>query len=64
VNLGGLPVTGHATGIAGAMQVATCYGIAERQQVLGFATPTFEVRFCPSIADAMTLPMLSMQQVG
>jgi hypothetical protein len=46
------------------MQVATCHGIAERQQVLGLATPMFEVRFCPSIADAMTLPILSTQQVG
>jgi D-glycero-D-manno-heptose 1,7-bisphosphate phosphatase len=45
--------------IAGAMQIATGHGIAERQCVAGFATPTFEVRFGRSIADAMMLPILS-----
>jgi len=45
--------------IAGAMQIATGHGIAERQRVAGFATPTFEVRFGRSIADAMMLPILS-----
>jgi D-glycero-D-manno-heptose 1,7-bisphosphate phosphatase len=51
----------HA-GIAGAMQVATGHGMAERQRVAGFATPTFEVRFGRSIADAMTLPILSSRR--
>ncbi len=45
-------------GIAGAMQVATGYGMAERRRIAGLATPTFEVRFARSIADAMTLPIL------
>ncbi len=45
-------------GIAGAMQVATGHGIAERRRVAGLATPAFEVRFGRSIADAMTLPIL------
>jgi D-glycero-D-manno-heptose 1,7-bisphosphate phosphatase len=45
--------------IAGAMQIATGHGIAERQCVAGFATPTFEVRFGRSIADALMLPILS-----
>ncbi len=45
-------------GIAGAMQVATGHGAAERQRIAGLATPTFEVRFGRSIADAMTLPIL------
>ncbi len=44
--------------IAGAMQVATGHGSAERQRIAGLATPTFEVRFGRSIADAMTLPIL------
>jgi len=51
-------------GIAGAMQVATGHGIAERQRVSTLATPAFEVRFARSIADAMTLPILSPRQVG
>jgi D-glycero-D-manno-heptose 1,7-bisphosphate phosphatase len=51
-------------GIAGAMQVATGHGIAERQRVSALATPAFEIRFARSIADAMTLPILSPQQVG
>jgi D-glycero-D-manno-heptose 1,7-bisphosphate phosphatase len=45
-------------GIAGAMQVATGHGTAERRQVAGLATPAFAVRFGASIADAMTLPIL------
>jgi D-glycero-D-manno-heptose 1,7-bisphosphate phosphatase len=45
-------------GIAGAMQVATGHGVAERQRAAGLATPAFEVRFGRSIADAMTLPIL------
>ena len=51
-------------GIAGAMQVATGHGIAERQRVFALAVPAFEVRFALSIVDAMTLPILSPQQVG
>lgn len=53
----------HA-GLAGAMQVATGHGVAERQRVEGLATATFEVRFGCSIADAMTLPILSLQHAG
>jgi D-glycero-D-manno-heptose 1,7-bisphosphate phosphatase len=51
-------------GLAGAMQVATGHGTAERQHIAGLATPTFEVRFGRSIADAMMLPILSVQTVG
>jgi D-glycero-D-manno-heptose 1,7-bisphosphate phosphatase len=45
-------------GIAGAMQVATGHGLAERQRVSELAAPAFEIRFARSIADAMTLPIL------
>jgi D-glycero-D-manno-heptose 1,7-bisphosphate phosphatase len=45
--------------LAGAMQVATGHGVAERQYIAGLKTPTFEVRFAGSIADAMMLPILS-----
>ena len=45
-------------GIAGALQVATGYGSAERQLAATLASPSFEVRFGQSIADAMTLPIL------
>jgi D-glycero-D-manno-heptose 1,7-bisphosphate phosphatase len=45
-------------GIAGALQVATGYGAAERHLGAQFADPNFEVRFGRSIADAMTLPIL------
>jgi D-glycero-D-manno-heptose 1,7-bisphosphate phosphatase len=51
-------------GLAGTMQVATGYGVAERQHVEGLATATFEVRFGRSIADAITLPILSPQQLA
>ena len=51
-------------GLAGALQVATGYGNAERQQGAAFATATFDVRFGPSIADALTLPILSPQNVS
>ncbi len=51
-------------GIAGALQVATGYGNAERQLGAAFATAKFEVRFGQSIADAMTLPILLPQNVG
>lgn len=50
--------------LAGAMQVATGHGITERQVAASLATPSFEVRFGRSIADAMTLPMLSPQEIG
>jgi D-glycero-D-manno-heptose 1,7-bisphosphate phosphatase len=50
-------------GIAGAMQVATGYGRAERQRASGLASANFEVRFGRSIADAMTLPILLPQNV-
>jgi|SRR5579863_372505 len=46
-------------GIAGAIQVATGHGLAERRRGLGLATPTLEVRFGRSIANAMTLPILT-----
>jgi D-glycero-D-manno-heptose 1,7-bisphosphate phosphatase len=47
--------------IAGALQVATGYGSAERQLAATLASPSFEVRFGQSIADAMTLPILMSQ---
>ncbi len=50
-------------GLAGALQVATGYGKAERQLAAAFANPTFEVRFGRSIADAMTLPILMARDV-
>jgi D-glycero-D-manno-heptose 1,7-bisphosphate phosphatase len=46
-------------GIAGALQVATGHGNAERQRAPALAGPAFEVRFGRSIADAMTLPLLT-----
>jgi len=46
-------------GIAGAFQVATGEGAAERLQAAQLASPTFEVRFGQSIADALTLPILN-----
>jgi D-glycero-D-manno-heptose 1,7-bisphosphate phosphatase len=45
-------------GTAGALQVATGYGEAERQRAAALASPAFEVRFGRSIADAKTLPIL------
>jgi D-glycero-D-manno-heptose 1,7-bisphosphate phosphatase len=51
-------------GLAGALQVATGHGIAERENVTGLATSSFQVRFGQSIADAMKLPILSLQTVG
>lgn len=51
-------------GLAGAMQVATGHGIAERRHVAALATSTFEIRFGRSIEDAFTLPILSAQAVG
>jgi D-glycero-D-manno-heptose 1,7-bisphosphate phosphatase len=44
-------------GIAGALQVATGYGTAERAHAAKLAGPKFAVRFGQSIADAMTLPI-------
>jgi D-glycero-D-manno-heptose 1,7-bisphosphate phosphatase len=46
-------------GIAGGLQVATGHGSAERKLAATLASPTFEVRFGQSIADAMTLPILN-----
>ena len=48
-------------GIAGALQVATGHGAAERRLAAALAGPTFEVRFGRSIADAMMLPILLPQ---
>jgi D-glycero-D-manno-heptose 1,7-bisphosphate phosphatase len=50
-----------AARLAGAMQVATGHGLAERQHVAALASPAFEVRFGRSIADAMVLPILLPQ---
>jgi D-glycero-D-manno-heptose 1,7-bisphosphate phosphatase len=50
-------------GIAGALQVATGYGGAERERATALASPGFEVRLGLSIADAMTLPILLPQNV-
>jgi D-glycero-D-manno-heptose 1,7-bisphosphate phosphatase len=46
-------------GIAGALQVATGYGVAERHLAANLKAPTFEVRFGRSIVDAGTLPILT-----
>lgn len=46
-------------GIAGALLVATGYGDAERERAAALASPTFEVHFGRSIADAMMLPNLA-----
>jgi D-glycero-D-manno-heptose 1,7-bisphosphate phosphatase len=51
-------------GLAGALQVATGHGLAERENVTGLATSSFQVRFGQSIADAMKLPILLPQTVG
>ncbi len=51
-------------GLAGAMQVATGHGAAERQRSAGLATPSFKVCFGRSIADAMTLPILLPHNVS
>jgi D-glycero-D-manno-heptose 1,7-bisphosphate phosphatase len=50
-------------GIAGALQVATGHGKAERQLVSALASATFEVRYGRSIADAMKLPILTPPDV-
>ena len=52
---------GKRAGIAGALQVATGHGAAERPLVSALAGPTFQVRFGRSIADAMMLPILLPQ---
>jgi D-glycero-D-manno-heptose 1,7-bisphosphate phosphatase len=46
-------------GLAGAMYVATGHGVTERLNVAGLAAPSFEIRCGRSIADALTLPILS-----
>jgi D-glycero-D-manno-heptose 1,7-bisphosphate phosphatase len=51
--------TAKRAGIAGALLVATGYGNAERKRAATLASPAFEVRFGRSIADAMTLPLLT-----
>jgi histidinol phosphatase-like enzyme len=50
-------------GIAGALQVATGYGTAERQHAAKLAGPNFDLLFGQSIADAMTLPLLMPKDV-
>lgn len=51
-------------GIAGALQVATGYGNAERERASPFAGPNFDVRFGRSIADAIKLPLFLPQNVA
>jgi D-glycero-D-manno-heptose 1,7-bisphosphate phosphatase len=51
-------------GLAGALHVATGHGTAERELAAARAAPTFEVRIGRSIKDAITLPILSAQDVG
>jgi D-glycero-D-manno-heptose 1,7-bisphosphate phosphatase len=51
-------------GIAGALQVATGYGNAERERASAFAGPKFDVRFGRSIADAIKLPLFLPQNVA
>ncbi len=46
-------------GIAGALLVGIGCADAERQRVAMLASPTFDVRLGRSIADAMTLPLLT-----
>jgi D-glycero-D-manno-heptose 1,7-bisphosphate phosphatase len=45
-------------GIAGALQVATGYGAAERHLAAKLADSSFKVRFGSSVADAIGLPIL------
>jgi D-glycero-D-manno-heptose 1,7-bisphosphate phosphatase len=49
-------------GLAGALQVATGYGSAERDLASRLATPAFEVRFGASIANALSLPIFRPRQ--
>jgi D-glycero-D-manno-heptose 1,7-bisphosphate phosphatase len=51
-------------GIAGALLVATGYGTAERERAATLATTAFEVHFGRSIADAITLPILTPRHAG
>lgn len=51
-------------GIAGALQVATGHGKAERERAAALASSIFEVRFGRSIADAMMLPILMPRHVA
>jgi D-glycero-D-manno-heptose 1,7-bisphosphate phosphatase len=53
--------TAKRAGLAGAMHVSTGHGVAERPYVARFASPSFQVRFGRSIADAMTLPIFSLE---
>lgn len=46
-------------GIAGALQVATGHGAAERQRAAKLVGSNFDLRFGQSIADAMTLPIFT-----
>lgn len=46
-------------GLAGALQVATGHGRRDQTASAGLATSRFQVRTGPSIADALTLPLLS-----
>ena len=48
-------------GISGALLVATDHDKVERQRAAALASPTFEVRFGQSIADATMLPVLTSQ---
>lgn len=68
LNLGGSWMVGDKTididaarraSLAGAMHVLTGYGEAERAGSAQFAGPDFELRFGRSIADALTLPILT-----
>jgi len=45
-------------GLAGALQVTTGHGLAQREYITGLKTARFEVRFGHSIADAIALPIL------
>jgi D-glycero-D-manno-heptose 1,7-bisphosphate phosphatase len=49
-------------GLAGALQVATGHGAAERQHAAKLEASNFEVRFGPSITDAMKFPIFKAAQ--
>jgi D-glycero-D-manno-heptose 1,7-bisphosphate phosphatase len=50
----------HA-GLAGAMHVSTGHGMAERQNVARLPASSFQICFGRSIADAMALPIFSLE---
>jgi D-glycero-D-manno-heptose 1,7-bisphosphate phosphatase len=50
--------------IAGALLVATGYGNSERERAATLASPGFEIRIGRSIAEAMTLPLLTSRDGG